>query len=332
MSCRYGGLDGDEILNWVTQSGKYALPKPQSPNKASPAGIRLLVLERDYYQPPSFRIKQETYQAIEKHLSLPEDSLLALSNECGMSTHALDVDEKTGELKHLSIVLKAHQKFQVGNYGLAYSYDFDTNVATGILHGTGITQDGDDYGLWRAPAAAEIFAHIQTARRIWASPLCLPAMVMQHHLLRTDYFVTVTLGNQATAVQHQLGVVRAGRLAMEQPRDIAKELSVRQAKVNLAELTVTMSGLMFDVIWYGSVADWQCTCMTLLLEVQGEIEECMKSITGDGARSREMRAMRAKIRYLASLTEGLKRNTAGLKENGQADMSIVCLLPCPNMH
>lgn len=72
--------------------------------------------------------------------------------------------------------------------------------------------------------------------------------MMQHYLLRTDYFVTVALSNQATDVQHQLGVVRAGRLATAQPRDIATELSVQQAKVNLAELAVTMSGLMFDAV------------------------------------------------------------------------------------
>ncbi|KAJ3570173.1 hypothetical protein NPX13_g5815 [Xylaria arbuscula] len=81
-----------------------------------------------------------------------------------------------------------------------------------------------------------------------------------------------------------------------------------------------MSGLMFDAVWYGSVADWQSTCMALLLEVQGEIEGC---ITGGGHRSREMRAMRAKIRYLGSLADGVKRHTAALKENGQADMSIL---------
>ncbi|KAI0505610.1 hypothetical protein F5B22DRAFT_627119 [Xylaria bambusicola] len=313
-SCWYGVLNGDEILDWVTQRGKYAPPKPQAPNTTSIAGIRLLILERDYYQPPSFRIKQETYQAIEKHFSLPKDGLLALAHESGMSSHAIDVDEKSGELRRLSMIIKAHQKFQVGNYGLTFSYDFATNMTTGILHGTGVTQDGDDYGLWSACPAAEIYEHMKAARRLWTHPLCLPAIVMQHHLLRTDYFVTVTLGNQHTKVQHQLGVVRAGRLALEQPRNIAADMPVQQAKVNLAELTVTMSGLMFDVVWYCGVADCQCACMKLLLEVLVELEGM------SGARSHEMGA---KVRYLASLAEGIKRQTIGMKENGQADMSVL---------
>ncbi|KAI1314111.1 hypothetical protein F5Y03DRAFT_336175 [Xylaria venustula] len=314
--CRYGPLVGGEILDWVVQRGTYALPKLEGKRNASPGGVRLLVLERTYYQPPSFHIKQETYLAIEKQFSLPEDSLLALTNENGMSTYVLDVDEKTGMPRHLSMIIKALQKFQVGNYGLAFSYDFNTNVATGILHGTGVAQYGDDYGLWSMSAAAEIFEHIKTVRHFWAHPLCLPMVLLQHHLLRTDHFCTVTLNNQHTYVQHQLGVVRSGRLAGQQPRNIALDLPVQQAKVDLAELTVAMSSLMFDAVWFCNVTDWQYSTMKSLSELLTEIEE-------NGMRTKAMRLMRIRIRYLTSLAEGLKRQTIGMKENGQADMSVL---------
>ncbi|KAI0809995.1 hypothetical protein GGR55DRAFT_647570 [Xylaria sp. FL0064] len=314
--CQYGPLVDGEILDWVAQRGKYAPPKRRDKNNILEVGTRLLVLERTYYQPPSFHIKQETYLAIEKQFSLPEDSLFVLANDNGMCTYVLDIDEKTAKPRHLSMILKAHQKFQVGNYGLAFSYDFNSRIATGILHGTGVTQFGDDYGLWSKPAAAEIFEHLRTVRHLWAHPLCLPTVLLQHHLFRTDHFCTVTLNNHHTYVQHQLGVVRAGRLSGQQPRNIAMDLPVQQAKVNLAELTVALSGLTFDVVWFGSVSDWQCSCMKLLLEVLDEIE-------GTGKRGRETRSMRAKIRYLTSLAEAMKRYTIGAKENGQADMSVL---------
>ncbi|KAI0427490.1 hypothetical protein F5Y09DRAFT_333297 [Xylaria sp. FL1042] len=297
--CQYGPLVDGEILDWVAQRGGYARQKHQGSSNPSQVGIRLLVLERTYYQPPSFYIKQETYLAIEKQFSLPEDSLFAFANDNGMSTYVLDVDEKTGNLRNLSMIIKAHQKFQVGNYGLAFSYDFNTKVATGILHGTGVTQFGDDYGLWNKPAAAEIFQHIQAVRHLWAHPLCLPTILLQHHLLRTDHFCTVTLNNRHTYVQQQLGV-----------------LPVQEAKVNLAELTVALSGLTFDAVWFGNVSAWQCSCMKLLLEILTEVE-------GTGLRSRETGSMRAKIRYLTSLAEGIKRQTIAAKENGQADMSVL---------
>ncbi|TGJ84137.1 hypothetical protein E0Z10_g4623 [Xylaria hypoxylon] len=314
-SCRYGTLVDHEILEWVTRYGDGDSVRPKSHNP-SLVPIRLLVLERQSFHPASFHIKMETYLAIEKHFALPEDTLLALSNEQGMSAHSLDIDEETGKLKRLRMVIKAHQKFQVGNYGLAFSYDFDTNVSTGILHGTGVTQYGYDYSLWSKQVAAELFEHIKAARRFWAHPLCLPTVLLQHHLLRTDYFCTITLGDQHMAVQYQLGAVRSGRLHGVQARDIAAELPVRQAKISLAELTVTMSSLMFDVIWYCSVSDWQCSCLKLLLEALTEMEDA-------GMASKEARLMRPKIRFLTALAESIKRSTNGMRENGQADMSVL---------
>ncbi|KAF2972222.1 hypothetical protein GQX73_g1319 [Xylaria multiplex] len=268
------------------------------------------------FQPPSFPIRMETYFAIEKHFGLSEDTLLALSSVQGMSTYNIDIDEETGRLRRLSMVIKAHQKFQVGNYGLAFSYDFETNMSTGILHGTGVTQYGDEYELWSKHAAAEIFEHVKTVRHFWDHPLCLPVALLQHHLLRTDYFCQVILTNRHTAVQYELGAVRAGRLHGLRGRDIAAELPVHQAKISLAELTVTMSSLTFDAIWFCSVSDWQCSCLKLLLDVLTDIEDV-------GLVLKEARSMHSKIRYLTSLAESIKRCTNGMKENGQADMSVL---------
>ncbi|KAI8948827.1 hypothetical protein F4801DRAFT_555357 [Xylaria longipes] len=315
-SCRYGTLIDNEILDWVAQSGGYVPLNSLDTGNGLRGGIRLLVLERLYYQPPSFHIKKETYLAIEKQFALPENTLLALSNESGMSAHFLDIDERTGTLKRLSMIIKAHQKFQVGNYGLAFSHDFITGLSTGILHGTGVTQGGDSYGLWNKKAAAEVFEHIKAVHHIWAHPLCLPATLLQHHLLRTDYFCTVILSNHHMEVQRQLGTVRSGRLFGAQSRDIATELPVQQAKVSLRELTVAMSSLSFDVIWFCNVSEWQCSCLKLFLEVLTEIEDPNRGLS-------EMRSMRARIRYLSSLADSIKRHNNSMKENCQADMNVL---------
>ncbi|KAI1820276.1 hypothetical protein F4861DRAFT_543120 [Xylaria intraflava] len=237
-SCRHGTLVDNEVLDWVLQRGRYLSRLNQDTGNESQARIRLLVLERSYYQPPSFDIRKATYLAIEKHFALPEDTLLTLSSEGGMSTHTVDIDEATGTLKRLSMAIKTHQKVQVGNYGLAFSYDFATGVSTGILHGTGVTQHGRDCELWDKEVVVEIFEHIKAAHRLWGHPLCLPATLLQHHLLRTDYFCTVVLPNRFLDAENQLGAVRAGRLLGVKARNIAAELPVQQAKVSLAELTV----------------------------------------------------------------------------------------------
>ncbi|KAI0436986.1 hypothetical protein F4803DRAFT_196878 [Xylaria telfairii] len=315
-SCRHGMLVDDEILDWVTQTGGYVPLNNLDTSNSLRGGIRLLILERSYYQPPSFDIKKETFLAIERQFALPENALLAFSNECGMATHFLDIDERTGTLKRLSMIIKAHQKFQVGNYGLAFSHDFATGVSSGILHGTGVTGYGHDYNVWTKQAAAEIFEHIKAAHHTWTHPLCLPATLLQHHLLRADYFCTVILSNRGMEVQRQLGTVRSGRLFGQQARDIATELPVQQAKISLRELTVAMSSLTFDAIWFCHVSNWQCLCLKLFLEVLDEMEGLDRGLKG-------ARLMRTRIRYLSSLADSIKSHNNGMKENSQADMSVL---------
>ncbi|GAP82627.2 hypothetical protein SAMD00023353_0101590 [Rosellinia necatrix] len=345
--CRYGRLVGhEEILDWVTQSGGYTPPggwdrgrgRGRGGGGSGGGGIRLLILERASYQPPSFEIRRETYLAVEARFGLPENTLLALSSETGTSAHALDVDDRTGAPLRLAMVLKAAQKHQLGNYGLAFSHDFATGLTTGILHGTGVATTtttrggggggggGGNSGMWSRQAGAEIYEHVKAAaRRLWPHPLFLPATVLQHHLLRADHFCTVVLANQSTEVHRQLGTVRAGRLAGRRARDIAAEMPVREARVSLRELTVAMSAQVFDAIWFCSVSDWQCSCLALLREVLDEIEELGGGGGGGGGGSlmrRDMRLMRAKIRDLISSAESLRRHTNGMKENGQAGMNV----------
>lgn len=281
-------------------------------------GVRLLILERKFYQPPSFPIKKETYLAIEEQFHLPENTLSAFSNECGMSSHSLDVAEGTGTIQRLRMVMKATQKFQIGNYGLAFSHDFATGFSTGILHGTGVTANGRDFDLWSENPASEILEHLKTAYRFWAHPLCLPIVLLQHHLARADYFCTIVLSNKHLDIQRQLGSSRSGRLYGHRARNLATELPVHQARVNLKELTIEMSGLIFETTHFRNVSDWQCSCLKLLGEILTELVDLNGSST-------DVRSMRATIRYLLSSAESLYRYNNGLRENSNADMNIVSM-------
>jgi hypothetical protein len=315
-ACRHGRLTETEILEWVTQSGGYIPMKNPAKDGVLQGGIRLLVFERLLYQPASFDIKKETYLAIEQHFHLPENTLYALSDVSGLSTYALDIDEDIGTLKSLTMVIKASQKFQVGNYGLAFSHDFTTGLSTGILHGTGVTGQGLDYPLWEKYPAAEIFEHVNTMHRLWAHPLILPVALLQHHIARTDFFCTIQLANQHTDVQHQLGTMRAGRLDGLEVRNIALDLPVQEAKLNLRDLTVKMSNLMFECIWFCVVSDWQCSCLKSLNEMIREMKE-MKMIP------KRTNEIQVRIRNLVASAESIKRNNNSMRDNGQADMNVV---------
>lgn len=213
------------------------------------------------------------------------------------------------------MLFKAAQKFQVGNYGLAFSYDFSTKVTTGILHGTGVTRWKRDYDIWQMHAAAEIFENIKAMRSLWTHPLFMPATLLQHHICRLDYYCTVVLDGQLTKVQTQLGTTRAGRLAGTRG-NLATDLPIQRAKVNLKELTVAMSSFVYEAIWFCGVSEWQISCLRLLGDVLIELKDIKTEPTKHAL-------MAARIRFLTSSAEGIKKHNNALRENGQADMGVV---------
>lgn len=305
----------------MTRSGTYQPLDSLGVSGPSKGGLRLLILERALYQPSSFDIEAETFLAIQTHFNLPDDTLLAFSDEGGLSAHTLETDESNGTPTRLRMIMKAAQKYQVGNYGIAFSHDFDTGVSTGILHGTGVTSYGEDHPLWDTYAAAEMFELVKAVKSLWSHPLLLPITVMQHHLLRADYFCTVLLSNQFTDVTRQLGTTRSGRLHNTHTRNIATDLPVTQAKVNLRELTVALSSLIHENIAFCAMSDWQCSCMKHLEEILTELNQFSKAKKGSST-------MRSKIRHLASSAASINRLNNAMREHGQADMNVVrCTLP-----
>ncbi|KAF2009029.1 hypothetical protein BU24DRAFT_497592 [Aaosphaeria arxii CBS 175.79] len=318
-SCRYGFLSNSDILSWVHQSGTY-VPMNSDPNAMVTGGVRLLILERALYQPSSYPIKQETFREISSYFRLPASTLIALSPEAGYLTHTLGLDPITGSPDFLTIILKTPQKFQVGNYGLAITHDFTTGISTGILHGTGVIANANGYSLWRDTAGIEILDLLKEVQQEWTLPLCLPTVLLNHHILRTDYFCSIILGNQHTELQSQLGTTRAGRLAGRKGHNIATEKPFQQAKVNLRDLTVGLSSLLFDIIWFCSVTEWQCEAVTDLDSILVELSQLA---TGNATSNLQTRSTRAKVRHLTSLAKGLKRQMTAMKEVGQADMSVL---------
>ncbi|KAF2036500.1 hypothetical protein EK21DRAFT_83465 [Setomelanomma holmii] len=215
------------------------------------------------------------------------------------------------------MVLKTYQKFQIGNYGLAFSHTFATGVSTGILHGTGAASYGEDYSLWAKIASMEIHQHIQAAQQMWNHPLFLPATIMQHHLIRSDYFCTVVLCNMFTDMQQQLGTTRSGRLyRTEGESSLATDAPVPQAKDSLRDLTIQMNSLMHELIEFCAVSNWQHACLKHLGDILTEIEDANQCSIYNNA-------MRLTLQRLLVLAESLRRGNNATREHGQADMNIL---------
>ena len=228
------------------------------------------------------------------------------------------------EINHfLGIVIKASQKYQVGNYGLSLSHDFTTHVTTGLLHGTGVMQRRNDFPTWRESPSVEIFDLIKAVPHLWTQPMLLPTILLQHHISRAENFCTFQLDDQANRLQYQLGMSRAGRLhRLRGPYgDPAGERPINDTKVNLHNLTGEMNTCITELIRFCQVSDWECDCIEFLARAIDEIASTAEFRAEGG--SPEVREIRECIEYLASAARGLKGHNNKVKERLQADFNVV---------
>lgn len=221
------------------------------------------------------------------------------------------------------IVIKASQKYQIGNYVLSISHDFTTRMTTGLLHGTGVMLNRKDFPAWEDSPSVEIFDLIKAVPHLWTQPMLLPTILLQHHIYRAEIICTINLGDKANNLQRQLGMSRAGRLSnLRGPyEDPGGARPIKDTKVNLHNLTGEMNTLITEVIWLCQVSDWQCDCVEFLLRT---LDETVKSqeFRADSVSS-ETGEIRECIEYLTSASQGLRGNNNRGKERLQADFSVV---------
>jgi hypothetical protein len=223
-----------------------------------------------------------------------------------------------------AIVINASQKYQIGNYGLSLSHDFTTRITTGLLHGTGVMLNRNDFPAWRDSPSVEIFDLISAVPHLWTRAMLLPTILLQHHIYRAEEFCTIQLDDRAYNLQSQLGMSRAGRLnGLRGPyEDPAGERPIKDTKVNLHNLTGEMNTCITEMIRFCHVSDWQCDCVDFLLRTVDEVAGPMGTRVESGTRE-----IRECIEYLVSAAKGLRgRNNRG-RERLQADFNVVGLKP-----
>lgn len=343
QSVRSGRLNDDDVEDWLHQRGKFAPPPPPSRDATLVGGIRLIISEQEYYRPPSYSLSQTSYLRIEEHFHLPQQTLVALSSEDGACSsyeeyesadpeklrrigeaHLFSRVDKTSRTDYrLAFLIRAPQKFQVANYGLAMTYDFTTGFATGILHGTGVVAAGADYPLWQRSPSLELFYMIEEAPRLSAEPLFLPTLLLQHHLQRSEIFCTGQLESGYNEIQRRLGTTRAGRLhGMGPYYDPVGEKTINETRVNLRNLTGELSTYTTEIIWYCRNSEWHVDYVEFLARESHDIKAkiaALQNSSHHGSRN----DIDDCIRYLRSAAKGLQRHNTGSKARAEADFNVV---------
>jgi hypothetical protein len=340
----YGRLHDSNISDWLLQRGEFAPPKPADEAAELVGGIRILVSERQYYYPPSLSISQSSYLQIEEEFCFPPAALHVLFTENGhFSRFEVYEEEDATKLKRLceanrqkpclggqtlsdcdvAILIKVPQKFQVGNHGLALTFDVATRTTSALLVGTGVMQGGNDYHIWPKCPSGEIFDALKAAHSLVGEPMLLATLLLQHHISRTEIFC-LRLDDGYTSIQRRMRINRAGRMHQAGPyEDPVGNKTINAKRTSLRFITGELSTYMTEITWYCKVSEWQCECMAALErtlhEVAGKVGTGWHA--GDG---RSYRAIKECVEFLTTSAKGLSMHCNGSKDRAEADLGVVC--------
>lgn len=98
----YGRLRDSEIDNWLEERAHLS---PKLAHTDIVGGIRIIIAERIYFDPPSLSISRASYMRIEEQFHLPHISLQALMTGNGAFCRFEEYDEKDStKLKRIGTV------------------------------------------------------------------------------------------------------------------------------------------------------------------------------------------------------------------------------------
>ena len=218
----------------------------------------------------------------------------------------------------IGVVIKLCQKYQIGNWALSYSYDFETGFSTGIAHGTGLISKDSDFSLWRKAPFEDMFDLLGTTQHLWSHPLILPTILLQPYVSRLETFCLVDLDDRIIEIQRRLGTSRAGRLYTRDAfQDPVGQKTIHDTKSNLQSLTGEMSTCSTEIFYLSNITDWLYCCNDFLLITSAELRR--KGFLDDDTDIKEC------TEYMKSVIDSVGRSTKAKKDIITSDFSVVRL-------
>ncbi|KAL4864917.1 hypothetical protein BDV12DRAFT_158175 [Aspergillus spectabilis] len=208
---RTGFLDNLQIEEWLHQAGSFAAPIPPLDVGSAHGGIRLLACDYTLFKKVSLGISREAFDLVEARLDLHPATLPSL--EVATGTFSKHVNTRS----RISIILKAPQKYEIGNHMLSLAHDPSTGWTTALLAGESIVDSAGNTNDMSLPLSGPLSpcvvvrAYLTSTTALWGHPLTLPSIILTDHLKRLQRHSTGDLTRQVMYIEEQLGVTRVGR-------------------------------------------------------------------------------------------------------------------------
>ncbi|KAL5332953.1 hypothetical protein BJX70DRAFT_87948 [Aspergillus crustosus] len=208
---RTGFLEDNQIEEWLHQVGNFARPLPPPDARPPHGGIRLLACDYTLFKEASLGISRESFHAVEAKFGLHPATLPSLEVATGTFSRHVNSGHR------ISIILKAPQKYEIGNHLLSLTHNASTRWTTALLAGESIVDYAFDNRNMSLPISGPISPctvvrmFLTSSTALWSHPLTLPSIILTDHLKRLQLHCTGDLTRRVMYIEEQLGVTRVGR-------------------------------------------------------------------------------------------------------------------------
>ncbi|KAL4746205.1 hypothetical protein BDW72DRAFT_197898 [Aspergillus terricola var. indicus] len=321
---RDGFLEGFQVEDWLNQRGEFSPPIPPAEvGNGSRGGIRLLGCDYHLFPKTCVGMSHEAFGLVESRFHLHPATLPAL--EVATGTFSRHFDSRTHGGKRISIILKAPQKYEIGNYMLSLTYDMSSRWTTALLAGESIVDLAstvfDRSLLPLAPMSPcdVVREYLMSSPTLWDHPLMLPCIVLGHHLRRLQYHCNRDLTPSVMGIEAQLGVTRVGRRNFDaRPRDLSTIKDGPVARAQSEHLTVTINTQLTRVGFTAHNPKWNYEASALLVKILTEIAAFRPALRPEA--NEEILGV---LDHNITLAKSLEDNILGLQKRLELQLNVL---------
>ncbi|KAL2856817.1 hypothetical protein BJX68DRAFT_192049 [Aspergillus pseudodeflectus] len=317
---RHGFLEPQQVEEWIYQTGSFAIPASPPSVGRPDGGIRLLACDYTLFRRASLGMSRDDFELVESIFGLHPATLPALEVGSGTCSRHFDVTQQRNKL---SIILKAPQKYELGNFMLSLAHDINSRWTTALLAGESIL-DGythlDDISVLPHASYSPctiIRACLAPSTALWNEPLTLPCIMLNDHLKRLQQFSSGDLTRRVTYIEEQLGVTKVGRRSSKTlthtPGATGKPVERPQAEWLTTQLNTQLTRLLFTA----RGPKWNYEAATQLIDIQKELLGSRAEAFGLSSEVLQM------LEHNVSLAKSMEDHVLGLQKRLELQLNVL---------
>ena len=185
---------------------------------------------------------------VEHAFGLHSATITALFRHRGVFASFVEKQLESDEIRRIHIVVKAAQKFEIGNYLLSLSYDVATGWINALVCGYGMVHEREEDAFFGFQLEQLIDAIVASPTQ-WNNILFVPYVALQIYLQRVEMFGDLR-DVDMMELEEKLGVTRVGGTLLRTKRSDWLEA------IDPKEMTVGLHSVLIRVGFMTTCCEW----------------------------------------------------------------------------